>query len=74
MVPPTPCNPKKFYCDLWDSEPSVCVPWLETGEICERSEQCRSMECYARWGRPMCGVAAAEDTIICDGAGRAAQE
>lgn len=67
-----PCNPKKFFCDLENEDPPVCVPLKETGEICKTSVECRG-ECTINHGRNMCSPATAEDRALCDGSDRAGE-
>jgi hypothetical protein len=37
-----PCDPRRFYCDVWEHVPPVCVPWLESGDLCDNAAACRS--------------------------------
>jgi hypothetical protein len=69
-----PCDPRRFYCDRWDRQPAVCVPWLETGDLCDTGVACRSQLCEpggepqpsSRPGRRMCVPAIPEGAAFCD--------
>jgi hypothetical protein len=71
-----PCDPRRFYCDVWEHHPPVCVPWLESGDLCDSAVACRSGLCepagevdsiQARVGRSLCVPAIPEGTAFCDG-------
>src|SRR6478735_2016752 len=62
-----PCDPFTTFCDL-SMESPVCVVLKETGEECERPEECRG-DCVLAHGRMLCSPAAEKDKAVCDGGG-----
>ena len=62
-----PCSPHEFYCDVWDTDTPHCVRLVETGDACQRGQQCRGGECDIRFGRYMCMAAEREGRAFCDG-------
>jgi hypothetical protein len=63
-----PCNRHKLFCDTVDQAKPVCMPLHETGDDCERDEQCRGT-CVIKFARHMCSAQAAPKAAICNGAG-----
>lgn len=61
-----PCNPFLYYCDTFEQPKGTCVRLRETGEDCDRSEQCRG-DCEVRYERKMCTAVAPPKAAMCDG-------
>jgi hypothetical protein len=61
------CDPHELFCDTVDEDPPVCVRLHETGQECDRGEQCRSGSCAEMYGRLLCSPAAPRDLAVCDG-------
>jgi hypothetical protein len=54
-----------LYCDF-EELPPVCVPVLETGEVCKTDDECRGF-CVLRLGRMVCDPTPPVNGMICDG-------
>ncbi|HLU66938.1 MAG TPA: hypothetical protein VKZ63_11720 [Kofleriaceae bacterium] len=59
----------ELYCDPEESPP-VCVPVLDTGEVCKGHYQCRG-QCVVAFGRTVCDDTPPAGGMVCDGAGGA---
>jgi len=71
------CNPgltecaADLYCDPEESPP-ICVPVLDTGEVCKGDFQCRGF-CVLSFGRMVCDSTPPVNGAICDGGDGAAE-
>jgi hypothetical protein len=54
-----------LFCDP-EERPPICVPVLDTGEVCKTSEECRG-SCVLRLGRMVCDPTPPVNGAICDG-------
>ena len=54
-----------LYCDF-EELPPLCVPVLETGEVCKTDDECRGF-CVLRLGRMVCDPTPPVNGMICDG-------
>ena len=59
-----------LFCDPEELTP-ICVPVLETGEVCKTSDECRG-SCVPRFGRMVCDPTPPVNGAICDGGDEAA--
>ena len=54
-----------LFCDP-EELPPICVPILETGEVCKSDDECRGF-CVERFGRMVCDPTPPVNGAICDG-------
>jgi hypothetical protein len=60
-----PLCANELFCDP-EETPPVCVPVLDTGEVCKDSVECRG-SCVSRFGRMVCDSTPPVNGEVCDG-------